>query len=288
MVDPGQLPPDFSYAAPDDPWVKRLIIRAIERVTGQPHLKSLYDQHLADPVPGESFWDAAVRRLQLNIRVNEDALLHLPRTGPLVVVANHPFGVLDGLVIGQLVARLRNDFVVLTNALLTQSNELRPYLLPIDFSDTQEARTTNLRSRAAAKHHLMGGGCLVVFPAGGVSTTPRPWDKRAYDTEWKNFTGRLIQQCSAPVVPVYFAGQNSRLFQIASHLSLTLRLSLLFKETRDRIGSDIYVRIGELVLFDQLPNTSDRQAFMDQLRMMTYALGDTLPDTSRNKSAGKH
>ena len=83
----------------------------------------------------------------------------------------------------------------------------------------------------------MKGGCLVVFPAGGVSTTPTIWHKRAIDTEWKNFTARLISQAKAPVAPVYFAGQNSRLFQLASHISMTLRLSLLFKEVHDRIGT---------------------------------------------------
>jgi putative hemolysin len=281
MITRSRDPVNFSYAAPDDPWLKRFVIRTIERMTGQPFLKSLYDDHLINPVPGESFWDSAVRRLRLNIVTNEDRLHQLPQTGPLVVVANHPFGVVDGLIICHLVARVRSDFVVLTNSLLTQSEELKSYLLPIDFSETEEALAINLKSRAAAKHHLMGGGCLVVFPAGGVSTTPRPWNKTATDAEWKKFTGRLIQQCRAPVAPVYFAGQNSRLFQIASHISLTLRLSLLFKEVRDRIGSDIHVRIGEVIDFERLPDADNRQSFMDQLRSMTYALASELQNSSR-------
>ena len=74
-------------------------------------------------------------------------------------------------------------------------------------------------------------------PAGGVSTTPRLWDRRAIDAEWKNLTARLISQAKAPVVPLFFAGQNSRLFQIASHMNQTLRLSLIFKEVSNRIGT---------------------------------------------------
>ncbi len=264
----------FSYAAAEDKRLKRFLIRLIERMTGQPRLKRLYDDHRANPRPGESFWDSAIRRLELKVVANEDALARLPRTGALVVVANHPFGVLDGVIICQLIARVRGDFRVLTNAVLNRAEEIKPFLLPVDFAETKEALETNLKSRAAAKHHLMGGGCLVIFPAGGVSTTPKPWDRRAVDSEWKNLTARLITQAKAAVVPVYFAGQNSRLFQLASHVSMTLRLSLLFKEVHDRIGSEVHVRVGEVIPYVKLATINDREKFMEHLRRATYALGE--------------
>ncbi len=273
---------DFSYAAPDDPRFKRLVIRLIERMTGQPYLKHLYDEHRTNPVPGESFWDAAVRKLELKLVYNETELQQWPKTGPLVVVSNHPYGVLDGLVICHLVSKVRQDFRVLTNSVLYKAEEVREFLLPIDFAETEEALQTNLKSRAAAKTFLMKGGSLVVFPAGGVSTTPTVWHKRAIDTEWKTFTARLITQAKAPVAPVFFAGQNSRLFQVASHVSMTLRLSLIFKEVHDRIGSEMHVRIGAPIPFEQLPDVSDRHAFMRELREKTYALGEGAP-TKRPK-----
>lgn len=267
----------FSYALPEDPRLKRLVIRMIERMTGQPRLKRIYDAYRAEPVPGESFWDSAVRRLDLHIVTNEDTLAKLPREGAVVIVANHPFGVLDGIIICQLVARVRRDFRVLTNAVLTKADEIREHLLPVDFTETQEALETNLKSRAAAKHHLLAGGCLIVFPAGGVSTTPKIWDRNATDAEWKNLTARLILQSKANVVPVYFAGQNSRLFQLASHVSMTLRLSLLFKEVHDRIGTQVHVRIGDVIPYRDLAAINDREKFMDHLREVTYALGQGLP-----------
>ena len=272
----------FSYAEPDDPRLKRFFIRLIERMSGQPYLKWLYEDHLANPLPGESFWDAAVRRLELKIACNEETLERWPREGPLIVVSNHPFGVLDGVVICHLVSRVREDFRVLTNAVLMRAEAIREFLLPIDFTESEEAVKTNLQSRAAAKSHLLGGGCLIIFPAGGVSTTPTPWHKRAVDAEWKTYTGRLIAQARAPVASVFFAGQNSRMFQIASHISLTLRLSLLFKEVHDRIGSEMHVRIGEAVPFEKLPATGDRQAFMRHLREMTYRLGEGVPSPSKS------
>jgi len=273
----------FSYAEPGDPALKRFIIRMIERMTGQPYLKSLYDDRFVHKKPGESFWDLAVRLLEIHVAVNEDALLRAPAAGPLVVVANHPFGVLDGVIICHLIERVRRDFRILTNAVLNRADEVKEFLLPVDFTETPQALETNLNSRAAAKRHLLNGGCLIVFPAGGVSTTPSVWHKRAIDAEWKNLTARLIGQAKAPVLPVFFAGQNSRLFQFASHLSMTLRLSLLFKEVRDTIGGEVVVRVGDVIPFEQLAGISDRQELMNVLREATYALGKDLPRRRRKR-----
>lgn len=293
MVESSDVIDSFSYAAPEDPRLKRFIIRLIERMTGQPYLRWLYEDHIENPVPGESFWDSAIRRLELKIVVDEKKLAAWPKTGPLVVVSNHPFGVLDGVVLCHLVSRVRKDFRVLINSVLYRAEEIRPYLLPIDFAETEEALKTNLKSRAEAKANLMAGGCLVIFPAGGVSTTPTVWHKRAIDAEWKTFTARLITQAKSPVAPVYFAGQNSMLFQLASHISMTLRLSLLFKEVHDKIGSEIHVRIGDVVPYDQLQSISDRHQFMDHLKDMTYALGQGVPKPpkpriKRPRRAPKH
>ncbi|HEY0105181.1 MAG TPA: lysophospholipid acyltransferase family protein, partial [Rhizomicrobium sp.] len=197
--------------------------------------------------------------------------------GPLVVVANHPFGVLDGLIICHIVSRVRKDFRVLTNAVLLRAEEVKTFLLPVDFAETEEALKTNLKTRAEAKNHLMKGGCLVVFPAGGVSTTPTIWHKRATDAEWKNLTARLIAQSKAAVAPVYFAGQNSRLFQLASHISMTLRLSLLFKEVHDRIGSEVHIRLGDVLAYERIAGINDRQSVMDRLKEITYSLGEAVP-----------
>src|ERR1700749_3427850 len=109
---------DFSYAEPDDPRLKRFFIRLIERMSGQPYLRWLYEDHLANPVPGESFWDSAIRRLELKIVYDQAKLGTWPKKGPLVVVSNHPFGVLDGVVLCHLVSKVRDDFLVLINSVL--------------------------------------------------------------------------------------------------------------------------------------------------------------------------
>ena len=280
-----QLPEvdEFSYASPEDPRFKRLVIQLIERITGQPELKRMYLEHQNNPKPGESFWDAAINKLGLKIDLNEQDLSEIPRTGPVIIVANHPFGVLDGLMVCWLISRVRNDFKVLTNALLNRAEEIKPYLLPIDFEETKAALETNIKTRAESKALLEKGGALVIFPGGTVSTTPTLLARKAKDPEWKTFTGRMIVQGKAPVVPVYFDGQNSRLFQIASHISMTLRLSLLFKEVHDRIGENLAVRIGKRIPYETLKGFSDRKELMAFLRDQTYALEAAVPPKSKRR-----
>ena len=234
----------FSYASADDPVLRRVAIKTIERLTGQPRLQRMYLDNQRSRRAGETFWDAAVRQLELRVEYDQARLCALPAVGPVVIVANHPFGVLDGIVISHLVAKARTDFKVLTNSVLCRARELRPYLLPIDFARTPAALATNLRSRAGALSWLCGGGALVVFPSGAVATSERLFGRRAVDPEWKLFTAKAITRAGATVVPMFFEGQNSRLFQLASHISLTLRLSLLLSEVHNKIGSLVAVRIG--------------------------------------------
>ncbi len=264
-------PDRFSYAVPGDPLLKRLVIQLIERMTGQPRLKRLYLDYEGQTAPAD-FWAEAIRRLKLTLVVDSTPLASWPRQGPLVVVCNHPFGVVDGLVICALVADIRPDFRILTNAVLTRAEEIRHHFLPVDFSKTEEALRTNLGSRAQAREHLMAGGCLILFPAGGVSTTPSPWARKAVDAAWGGLTAKLVTQAQASVAPVYFEGQNSRLFQIASHLHMTLRLSLLFKETHDRIGGRVALHPGRAIPYAALASLGGGKPLMDHLRALTYDL----------------
>jgi putative hemolysin len=165
---------DLSYASPCDSMATRLLIHVIEAVTGQLELKRLYNVYQTELRGTVDFWDAAMRLMQLSVDYDPKKLDALPRTGPLMIVANHPFGLIDGLLIGHLANRVRNDFKVLTNSrLYPPDTEIRNYILPIDFDPTPTARDTNLESRAVARSHIKSGGCIIVFPA-GASRPRRP------------------------------------------------------------------------------------------------------------------
>jgi putative hemolysin len=277
----------FSYATASDPPLKRGLIRLVEKATGQPKLKRMYIDNQRFPRANESFWQAAVRSLDLEVRHDARALAAMPKSGPVVVVANHPYGVLDGIVISWLVSKVRSDFVVLTNAVLMRAPEVQGHILPIDFSETEEAQRTNLATRAAARAQLERGGVVVVFPAGAVSTAPDKLGRKpAVDSRWQPFVSQLIQRSKATVVPVWFGGQNSRLFQIASHLSYTLRISLIFHEVRARIGTCLPVVIGEPIPFASISAVKDRQTLADDLRNRVYALATLGPEVGGWRGRG--
>ncbi len=264
----------FTYATPQHKAVQRMVIQSIEKLSGQSRVWSLYNEYTQeDPASRDNFWSAAVRKLNINVRYDAAKLETIPKTGPLVVVANHPYGVLDGLIITQMMKSVRDDFKVLTNSVLCRAPEAANDLLPIDFAETPESLAINLDTRKKARDLLKAGGCIVVFPAGGVSTIPTLKDKVAQDTAWQPFIGRLIQESRADVVPIFFEGQNSRLFQVVSLFSSTLRLALFFKEVSDKIGSQIGVVIGDTIKHEKLESFSDRSALCDYLRAKTYELG---------------
>ncbi|WP_281685886.1 lysophospholipid acyltransferase family protein [Thalassobaculum salexigens] len=240
-------------------------------MTGQPRVKRLYLEHRMNPVPDEDFWSAAVRKLELNLVYDRAKWEAVPKDGPLVIVANHPFGVLDGIVISYLTSRIRPRFKVLTNSVLFRAPEVQPFLLPIDFAESREALATNIETRKLALQELSEGGAVVVFPGGTVSTAPSAFG-RAVDPDWKPFTSKLIVSAKASVVPVYFEGQNSKLFQFASNVSQTFREALLFKEVANKIGTDMGLTIGDTIPFEHLAHLKDRRLLIDHLRSITYDL----------------
>lgn len=270
----------FSYADSTYKWWQNAFIRTTEILTGQRKIYKLYREfHIESQKEDKDFFEEAVRKLELNVHYDEEKLKNIPSTGPLVVVANHPYGVLDGLIINQLVQRVRKDFKVLTNGVLCKAPEANKNLLPIDFAGTEEAMRINLATRKAAREILKNGGCIVVFPAGGVSSITSWKDKVAQDTEWQPFIGSLIQGSKADVVPFFFEGQNSRLFQWASLTSSTLRLSLFLKELASRIGSDVSVIIGDTIPYNNLEKYNNKIDLLHFLRSETYRIGgmETLP-----------
>lgn len=242
---PGQV--DFSYAHPGQSLFRRSLIRAVEMLTGQPKLRRLYlDWAWGDRLPGLPVFSAALQQLKITPQIAEgaDHLQAVPATGGLLLVANHPFGVVDGLAIGHLGLQLRGNVRVLTNSLLCRVPEIDPYLLPVDFSGTPEARRLTAETRRRAAELLAAGKVVAVFPAGGVATANRPVTGRAVDAPWHPFVGRLATIPGVTTLPVHFGGQNSRLFQIASHTSYPLRVALIFHETRRRMGRPVELRIG--------------------------------------------
>lgn len=263
---------DISYSSSAQTRGGRTLIRVLENVTGRLSLIRRAEGYETEMARGRSFWQVIAERYGLSLEVVGGSLGNIPANGPLVLIANHPYGILDGLMMGNLLDAVRGDFRILANSVFRRAEDLNRFLLPISFDETKEAVKLNLQTRSVALKYLADGGAIGVFPGGTVSTSAKPFS-RPMDPGWRNFTAKMIAKSDATVVPIYFAGHNSRMFQLASHMHSTLRLGLLIKEFKSRIDEPVRVVVGEPIASARLaPFKSDPKAMMDFLRQATYAL----------------
>lgn len=276
MTDDAQIAPprvQFTYSHPGQSRFRRGLIRAVERLSGQPKLRGLYlDWADGEKRVDESVFAAALRLLDLQPRLTGGLTLdQVPKQGGLLLVANHPYGIVDGLIMGHLGMALRGNVAIMTNSLLCQVPEIEPHLLPVDFSGTPAARRLTGETRRKTAELLAQGKVVALFPAGGVATANTPLRRRAVDSAWHPFVGRLACLPNVTTVPIYFSGQNSRLFQAASHFSYPLRIALIFHETRRRMGRPIDLTIGTPITSDVL-RSMEKNEIADFLRRRTVAL----------------
>ncbi|MCI5073744.1 lysophospholipid acyltransferase family protein [Oricola sp.] len=274
---------ELSYARPDDPPFKRWVIRTIESLSGRERLADLYD-YWRHEIFGKS--DSVFTEMLNLIEVQLEADGRWPPESvpdtPIVMVANHPYGIGDGIAFLALAERLGRPFRVVINNDLLKVPEIRPYSLPISFEETKEAVALNLQTRKEAVRLLKEGVTIVIFPAGGVATA-RKGLGRAEDLPWKMFTARLIQSAQASVIPVYFDGQNGRLFHLVSQFSLTLRTSLLIREFQRLYGKRIRAWIGETMTWEQLAAIDDRKVLLEQIHRAVFSLD---PSPRRRRTPG--
>ena len=256
---------ELSYANERDPKLKRWFIRSIEGLSGRDRFTRLYEIWRNDIVgKTDRVFGKMLDLIHVDLNVEGTWPPENIPDGPIVIVANHPFGIGDGIAVLALAEQLGRPFRVLINNELLKVPEMAPYSLPVSFEETKEALALNMQTRHEALRLLKEGVTVVIFPAGGVATAKKGFG-RAEDLPWKMFPAKLIQAAKANVVPVFFEGQNGRLFHLASKISLTLRVSLLIREFRRLSGSTIRARVGVMIPWEELSTHADRKDLLARL-----------------------
>ncbi|OSQ50762.1 lysophospholipid acyltransferase family protein [Marivita geojedonensis] len=272
---PSSAARDISYAYSARSKPGRAIIRLMENATGRLALIKRAAGYQDEVAQGRDFWEVMVDRYGLSLDVVGGSLGNIPKTGPLIVIANHPYGILDGLILGHILSVTRGDFRILAHKVFRKAEDLDRIILPVNFDETKEAVAQNIETRKVALDYLRDGGCVGVFPGGTVSTAVTPF-ATPMDPGWRGFTARMIAKSNAAVVPIYFDGHTSRLFQMASHLHSTLRMGLLIKEFRKRVDTPVRIVIGAPIPAPEIDTRKkDARELMDFLRKATYELSPT-------------
>ena len=272
-IDRHSAPPTFSAGEVFDRWPVRALAAPltaiVDRLLALPTLERLYR---ALPAGDRPFWDRALEALEIGYDVSAQEAACVPASGPLVVVANHPYGAADGLVLASLLSRTRPDVRLLGNHLLGRIPELRRLLIPVNVYGGARSTAGNGAALRAALKWVRAGGALAVFPAGEVSHAASRGAAVA-DPAWAPAIAVLAQRAGASVLPVFFEGSNSRLFQAAGRLHPTLRTALLVRELLKLAGRRIRVRVGSPIPASRVAAFSDPQDAAAFLRVRTYALG---------------
>lgn len=276
-----QVARDITYASSAKGRGGRAMIRVLENTTGRLRLIRKARGYDTEVAAGADFWRVITERYGVTLDVVGGSLDSIPSAGPLIVVSNHPYGILDGLMMGRILSERRDgDFRVLAHRIFRRAPDIEKIILPISFDQTKEAAKLNLETRSKAVAYLQSGGAIGIFPGGTVSTSATPFSK-PMDPSWRTFTAKMIAKSGATVVPVFYEGHNSRLFQLASHLHSTLRTGMFIREFRAKINKPVRVVIGQPIPQDTLAQfKKDPKACMDFLRKATYELSLSPMDPS--------
>lgn len=268
----------ISYVQPDDPWSRRVFMSGLEYLLGRDRIEDIYREIKSAASEPACFFSAALDHAGINTRFDGFRLEGVPRSGPLLLIANHPFGIVDGLILCRTALTLRKEFRILLHALLCRDPDLDRYFLPVDFSGDKAAMQRNIITRREAVRALKDEAAVAIFPGGGVSTS---WTRFGFgpaeEFPWSTFVAKLVRESGATVLPIYFHGRNSRLFHTASHIGEPLRLALLIHEALNKFGTTIRVTVGEPVTAAELDDCGGRNQITEHLQARVLSLGDGCP-----------
>ena len=264
----------LSYANTFTNPIQRSTIKTLELLTGKLRLLRKVRQFEKMGIPvGQPFWKQALDLLGINLITKQSEIAKIPNKGSLVITANHPHGLVDGMVLAELIGKVRTDYKILTRSLLTGVKQIDQFMIPVPFDHEENALEKSLEMRKTAMDHLEKGGVIVIFPSGKVASSETMFGN-VVEGEWNPFTAKLIQKSGANVLPIFFPGANSRIYQMANQISATLRQGLLIYEVVHAMNKPQRPCVGSVIKQDEITSwKSDPRGFMRWLREQTLALG---------------
>lgn len=264
--------------------VNRAIVRMVQSLLGINKINDLYAK-AAIHGEGVDFARAILDELGVKTQIDARQLENIPRTGPFIIVSNHPYGALDGLLLISLIATIRPDVKFLGNFLLTKIAQLNDFFLPVDPFDATSKR--NISGVRRAVEHLESGAPLVIFPAGEVSTYQRGF-RKMQDKQWSQSMVKFVMHAKVPIIPLYIDGRNSMIFHLLGKIHPVLRTVRLPVELTNKRDRDVLIAIGSPLSPKRQSDIGEIKPLSDFLRANVYVLSSyalSLPIADRTKGA---
>lgn len=242
-----------------------------EHVSGLYHCKNKYKK-IADELNARTFLQKILKELHIKPVYNHKDKFKIPLSGPCVVVSNHPFGLIDGIILTEILLSIRPDVKVMSNFLLNRIPNLNSLMISVDPFERESSVKSNVRPIREAIRFVKAGGLLLIFPAGEVSHLRLP-AREITDPPWKSSVITIIRQAKSPIVPVFFSGKNSAFFQMAGLIHPSLRTLMLARELLKKQGKQIHLRIGNTISHRWISRYTDDKHLLSYLRWRTYLMG---------------
>ena len=250
--------------------LKQPLFKSAERLLGLHRCQQLYEKIPAGVT--EDFAGQALQLLDVSYQLNPNDRSRIPTSGPCILIANHPYGGIEGLAIIDLLHQIRPDFKIMANFILERIPQLQPWLISVDPFSKKSSAGKNLAPLRKSLNWLREGGMLVIFPAGEVSSRQAPGED-VTDPPWSSTLPRLARMSKAPVLPVFFSGENGRMFHWAGQIHPCLRTVLLPRMLLNKQGKTLNIKVGNLLSKKKIAEFTSDQSLVEYLRLRTYALG---------------
>lgn len=249
----------------------RFASSALESMLAVDAFNKMYDTAARGNPSWQQFSDNICSYLHARWHVSDEDLARIPPKGPLVVVANHPFGGLEGVILPAIIGKVRKDVKVFATYMLKRVEEMHDVFVYVDPFGTEKSKAANIAPMRQVMRHLKDGGVLALFPAGEVSSFDLN-SRQIIDPPWTTTIAGIIRRCQCPVLPLFFGGRNSLLFQAMGMIHPRLRTAMLARETMNKRGARLYPRIGSVIPFKRLEGFQKDEELIAYLRQRTYLL----------------
>ncbi len=275
---------DFSSQNPIAKKFLNLIESPLEKVLAINKINSIYADNTGQDSlsPHLTFPDQVLKFLNITYQIPNNELERIPKTGPVIVIANHPFGMIEGIILAAFMNTVRSDLKIMANYLLGRIRELKDIFIMTDPFGRADSPQKNFKAVKEAISCLKNNGMLVIFPAGEVSHLNLN-RRQVTDPAWTETVPRLVKMTGAPVLPIFFEGKNSALFQMLGLVHPKLRTMMLPRQLLNKMNKTITIRIGNVISYQKLKNFSSTQDMLQFLRFRTYMLQNSKQKVRRQK-----
>lgn len=253
-----------------------LVEQPFEKLLSLDRINATYRRLSETSSDSLNFFSACLHLLNISLDIQNSMDARLPEKGPLIVIGNHPFGGLDGIILSAFISGFRQDVKILGNYFLGAIPEIRPSLIAVDPFESAHAVTRNTAPLKDTLHWLKKGGALIVFPAGEVSSL-QIRQGQVTDKIWSPHVASLIRHSRASVLPVFFSGRNSNLFNLLGLLHPRFRTMLLPRELMQMKSSSVRLTVGSVIPYSHLSGFDSDRAIADHLRLKTFILKNRTP-----------